>query len=498
MDRLFDALAAHAARNPDSLALDDGTSRLTYAALARRVAGFAETLAPSPGVLGLLGSNGADWVVAQLAGWLAGKTVVPLPPFFRPQQLEHIVRDAGIGQVIATPQLAWLAERLGVPCLTVSGREAGAFPSPSQRAGGQVIYTSGSAGRPKGVRLERGQIAWIGAALQEATGATRTDSYLSVLPLSLLLETISAIVIPVLAGARVYFNPGLAERVGLGWAEGVAAAFATVRPSSAVLVPELLAARVAELAASGAKAPDSLRFVAVGGAHVPPDLAEKAWRLGIPVHEGYGLSECASVVAVNRPGERKPGTVGRVLQGLSVAIDGDEIVVRGPSLMDGYLGGPPAPDVWRTGDIGSIDADGFLTVVGRRDNLLITSFGRNVSPEWIEALILDEPRFARCIVLGDGRPYLTAVLVPARAAEPWFESASREQVAVLVSRRCAGVPRYAAPRGHLVVTEAELRRHGAVTPNGRVRRRAVAELVAGRLDALYASSAEITGACIAS
>jgi len=138
------------------------------------------------------------------------------------------------------------------------------------------------------------------------------------------------------------------------------------------------------------RAPESLRFVAVGGAPAPEALVEAAWALGIPVFEGYGLSECCSVVALNRPGARKNGSVGRALPGLKMSIDQQEIIVEGPSVMDGYLGGTDAGRVWRTGDLGAIDADGYLTVHGRKDNLLVTAAGRNVSPEWIETLLLSD------------------------------------------------------------------------------------------------------------
>jgi len=150
---------------------------------------------------------------------------------------------------------------------------------------------------------------------------------------------------------------------------------------------------------------------------VPLQVAEMAWQLGIPVHEGYGLSECCSVVAVNRPGERCSGTVGRPLNGLDVSIVSGEIVVDGPSITDGYLGQDPAQRPWRTGDLGAIDQDGFLTIHGRKDNLIVTSFGRNISPEWIETMLLGDLRIAFCAVVGHGEPYLTVVIIPSRMAK---------------------------------------------------------------------------------
>ena len=179
-------------------------------------------------------------------------------------------------------------------------------------------------GMARGAGL-RAQIAWSAVALASATGATAEDSYLSVLPLPLLLETICSIFIPAMLGAHVHFDTALAEQVGRGDAKGISRPFELRKPTTSVVVPQLLKQWVGELQAAGSRAPNSLRFVAVGGAPVPQQVADRAWTLGIPIHEGYGLSECCSVVAVNRPGERCSGTVGRPLDRLDVSRLDDEI-----------------------------------------------------------------------------------------------------------------------------------------------------------------------------
>ena len=307
-----------------------------------------------------------------------------------------------------------------------------------------IIYTSGSTGQPKGVRHESGQLAWSAAALAAAISATEDDSYLSALPLSLLLESICAIFIPALVGGRSHFDTALAETVGRGAPTGVAAAFSRHRPTTGVVVPELLRLWVAELlAAGGQKAPDSLRFVAVGGAAVPPRLAEAAWHLGIPVHEGYGLSECCSVVAVNRPGARIAGSVGEPLPGLSVSIRNGEIHVDGPCVTDGYLGGGVAERPWATGDLGGLDGAGRLTVFGRRDNLIVTALGRNISPEWVETVLLDDPGVAFCAVAAADAG-LAALIVPAPRAAAWFKR-SRPRPSMNASLH--GAPRCPHMRG---------------------------------------------------
>jgi long-subunit acyl-CoA synthetase (AMP-forming) len=300
-----------------------------------------------------------------------------------------------------------------------------------------------------------------------------------VLPLPLLLETICAIFIPTSLGAYVHFDTDLAERTGRGDVTGIAKAFETHRPTTSVLVPQLLKYWVAELEAIGQTAPSSLRFVAVGGAPVPKQVANAAWLLGIPVHEGYGLSECCSVVAVNRPEERRPGTVGQPLSGLSVWIDDGEIVVDGPSITDGYLGQGAANRPWRTGDLGEIDRDGFLAVQGRKDSLLVTPFGRNVSPEWVETMLLADQRIALCVVTGHGEAHLTSLLIPSSAGMAWFATATRAKILELLSDRCAEAPEYAVPREYVVISFEEALNNQLIS-NGRPVRKKVGKFVLER------------------
>lgn len=478
MHELFAALGRHASAPAGRPAFDDGIARLDHAVLARRVAGAAEefaTLAPSAGVVGLLGGNGVDWIVGLLAAWYAGRTVVPLPPFFRPPQLRHVVQDAGVAHVLTTAEMMATARLLGVPVSLIGDRQAGFHPA-GDGAPAQIVYTSGSTGQPKGVLLGGAQMLWSAAAMARAIAAKADDTYLSLLPLPLLLETICAVMVPLLVGASVRLEPGFAAVLGAGHGLGIAALAAAHQPSCIVLVPELLAQWVMQLRAGALRAPDSLRFVAVGGAAVPLALAEQAWALGIPVHEGYGLSECGSVVALNRPGERKPGTVGQPLPGLDLRIEEGEIVVRGPSVMERYLHGALAQGQWRTGDAGEIDANGFLTVRGRLDNVLVTPLGRNVSPEWIESLLLADLRLAYCLVTHVTGPHLTAILVPKPPHQVWFGRASPDELAAFVAERTREAPGYATPRHVAVMPASDLVRFGLLTGNGRLRRKAALEV----------------------
>jgi long-subunit acyl-CoA synthetase (AMP-forming) len=477
MRSLFDAMDQRARRAPGAIAMSDGRESLTGHEVFSRARQLAAELSPGPRVVGLLAGNGVDWALAQIAGAFAGKLVVPVPTFFSAAQIGHICRDASIEMMLTTPDLAPRTAEAGIPLRVLGkneGRAAVAEPLPGF---GQLIYTSGSTGNPKGVRHESGQVEWSSVALARAIAASSEDVYLSLLPLPLLLETICAVFVPSLVGARVHFETGVAEAVGRGRAPPLVDIFERHRPTTSVLVPQLLRSWVAEQTASGRKAPETLRFVAVGGAPVPDAVAHTAWFLGIPVHEGYGLSECCSVVSVNRPGERTPGTAGRPLDGLSVWIDEGEIVVDGPSVTDGYLGQPPASRPWRTGDLGQIDETGALSVLGRKDNLIVTSFGRNISPEWIETMLLSDERIAVCAVSGHGEDSLTVLIIPTAPGVQWFDLASRDDIEALIADCCASAPAYAVPRRYLIVSATIAGEHGLITPNGRVRRSQIAAFV---------------------
>lgn len=476
MRKLFDAMSRHAQEAGDKVAVSDSQGIIHRRELLAKVIGLAADLRTQSGTIGILAPNGIDWVIAQLGCALAGKIAVPLPTFFSSAQLGHIVRSASVGLILTTHQTKPLTHQSGVATGVISDHVAAiGLPDPADGFG-QIIYTSGSTGQPKGVRHESGQIAWSATALAAATGATAEDTYLSVLPLPLLLETICSIFIPAMLGAYVHFDTALAEQVGRGDARGISRGFEATKPTTSVVVPQLLKQWVGELQASGSRAPASLRFLAVGGAPVPRAVADKAWNLGIPVHEGYGLSECCSVVTLNRPGERRADTVGRALNGLDVSIEDGEIVVDGPSITDGYLGQGPALRPWRTGDLGVIDESGFLNIHGRKDSLIVTSFGRNISPEWIETMLLGDLRIAFCAVVGHGAPFLTAVIVPSGQGESWFGNASDKDVLGLISDCCSGAPEYAVPRAFVVASLQDALKNELLT-NGRPARKQIGQFV---------------------
>jgi long-subunit acyl-CoA synthetase (AMP-forming) len=179
---------------------------------------------------------------------------------------------------------------------------------------------------------------------------------------------------------------------------------ASRQPHSLILVPQLLLLLVSA-AEQQAFDPRPLRFAAVGGARVSEALLQRAQRAGVPVYEGYGLSECASVVCLNRPSARRHGSVGQPLPHVQVRLaDDGEVLVKGSTLL-GYLGeASHSAEWWPSGDLGEFDAEGFLYLKGRKKHQFVTSFGRNVNPEWVEAELTQRGLIAQAFVWGEAMP----------------------------------------------------------------------------------------------
>jgi long-subunit acyl-CoA synthetase (AMP-forming) len=461
MRAVFAALRSEAKTRPSAVALRDGATVLDWSGLAGRVAGLAAALSAAPPVIGIGVAGGMDFVVADLAATLTGRRVVPLPFFFSPEQLAHVVRDAGIGAVIGrdpalTPGLPLIAPETDGPA------DLPDYPGGATR----VIYTSGSSGNPKGVIHGDRQLGASLAALSGVVGAGRADRHLSILPLAQLLEQICGVFLPILAGAETVFSPAATRALFGGPIAALTDAMAETQPTTTVLAPVLLARWTEDMRARGLRAPASLRLVAVGGAATPPAVIAAARALGAPVCEGYGLSECCAVVAMNRPGEDSSVDVGRPLPGLVVAIEDGEIVVEGPTVMDSYLGGPPAPRRWRTGDRGQLH-EGRLIVDGRKDALIVRGSGRNISPEWIEARLDADPRVAGSALCHRRSDDALVVLIAARGQIRPDEVASR----------LLDLPDYARPSEAVFLAAEE---PGFLFPSGAPNRAVAARLVGAR------------------
>ena len=474
----------------DAPALSDGVRRLAFRELRRAIEQERGWLADhAVQRCALLADNGVSWIVSELALLASGAINVPLPGYFTPAQMRHVLDDAGIEFVLTDRHVPFSREhdqfafvdRSETSGLALLRRPtAPCVPIPANVA--KVTYTSGSTGAPKGVCLSAAAIDAVATSLVTALTDLRVTRHMAVLPLATLLENIAGVYVPLRLGAEVVVEPTSA--IGMSY-EGVdAAAFLQAierqQPHSLVLVPELLRLLV-HASSRGWQAPRSLKFIAVGGASVAVELLANARDCGLPVFEGYGLSECASVVCLNTPAASRPGSVGRPLPHARVRIDANgEICVAGAA-MSGYLGEPDtAVDEIRTGDLGEIDADGFLYVRGRAKNMFITSMGRNVTPEWVERELTCEPVIAQAMVIGEARPFAVA-LVSTTADVP------RAAVDAAIARANARLPDYAQVRGWTLFPQRPSHASGLATANGRLRRDVILERFGALIEPLYAS-----------
>jgi long-subunit acyl-CoA synthetase (AMP-forming) len=323
----------------------------------------------------------------------------------------------------------------------------------------------------------------VAESLRLASEARSDDRHLCLLPLATLLENIGGIYTPLLAGATICL-PGLAE-VGLAGSSGLdvgrlIAALVQWRASSAIMVPQMLQA-VVTAGQAGMSLPKNLRYLAVGGAPVAIRLIEDAQALGLPVHEGYGLSECASVVAVNRPSDHRPGSVGRPLPHLRISFAEDGEILIHDVRWRGYLGESAATastEVIATGDLGHLDADGFLHLTGRKKNIFITSFGRNVAPEWVERELVSRFPILQAAVFGEARPFNSAVIFAHPTGTPEAITAALEEA----NRQ---LPDYARVRSWVAAKAPFTPSNGMATANGRLRRSGIFSAHAEQIETFY-------------
>jgi long-chain acyl-CoA synthetase len=372
-DPARDALLAHGTR----LTAGELATRVQQAAVALRGHGVR--------VLATLTDNGPDWAVADLAAWHAGVVHVPLPSFFTDDQVAHVLAAAGVDAIASVDGAAGgagMAAPWAGTGLRLSRIEATPVAMPPGTV--KVSFTSGSTGRPKGACLSGVALARVAEGVATALAPIGIRRHLAVLPLPVLLENIAGLYAPLVAGAAIALPP--LATVGLQGSSRfdprmLQSAVVSWQADSVIVLPQMLRAWAGVRAAAEVALPGP-RLVAVGGAAVGAATIAAARATGLAAYEGYGLTECGSVQTLNLPGADRPGSAGRPLPHASVRIGpSGEVEVLGAPML-GYLGAPDSAPAgwWSTGDLGRIDEDGFLHLSGRHGNLLITAFGRNVSP----------------------------------------------------------------------------------------------------------------------
>jgi long-chain acyl-CoA synthetase len=390
--------------------------------------------------------NRYEWIITDLAMHLAGAVHVPIHVTLSAKQIAEQIIDCGAKLVFASSRemAAKFADRMDdrVPILIhddfqslVNKSSARYADKPQAASGGDelatILYTSGTTGRPRGVMLSHRNLATNTAAVCEAHEVNTDHTLLCILPLSHIYARTCDLYTWVCRGSRLV----LAES-----RETLRRDCELVRPSALNAVPFVFQ-RIMEGVRKNSAGDESAALRAAfggriemlfsGGAPLAPDVETWYAEHGLPILAGYGMTEASPVVAVSMRQARRAGTVGQVLRGVEVRITDDgEILVRGPNVMLGYWRDEAATaavirDGWlHTGDLGELDDQGFLSICGRKKELIVLSTGKKVSPTRVEALLTASPLIEQAVVFGDGRCGLVALIVPTACGKAGNEESS--------------------------------------------------------------------------
>lgn len=510
----------------------------------------------------MLAETRPEWTYTHFGVLAAGAVLVPVYPTAGEEELAWVLSDseavvavcddeAQAARVealrVGLPKLRAVVAMDGLRSLPGAASEAellarAASVDPGSDA--SIVYTSGTTGLPKGCRLTHGNLG----AIQDATlplvkGGPGDSTYLY-LPLAHLLAQLIQFTTLLEGGELCYFG---------GRIEDVIDELAEARPTHLPSVPRLFeklhsvvlslaeaqeggadrfgeAVRLGVLAAEGRLPAESrdayeaaekslyslvrgafggrLKWALTGGAPIAPATLDFLRACGIAVFEGYGMTESGGVISLNHPDGIRYGSVGRPIAGCEVRIaDDGEVLARGPMIFPGYHANEKAtaealdPEGWlHTGDLGELDADGYLSITGRKKELIITSAGKNITPTELEFAIQRSRYVSRAVMIGDRRPHPVALItldaeeIAAWAAResvdlsetsPAAHPAVRALIEEAVESANATVSRPARVRAFHILAEEFTVDAGTLTPTLKLRRRAVAERYAGEIEGLY-------------
>ena len=474
MNRIVKQLEQQACACPQAIAIRSGNESISYAQLMSSVRQVSRLMqSRQVQSLGIYLDNGIDWIIVDLAGMVCGIRIVPLPWFFSDRQIDHAIDDGAVDHLVFAAELPSGILGTGTPVqfhrdtwLQPVTRSQ-VTPSDTPTVAGKLSYTSGSTGSPKGIGLAYQFIDQASFSISAAVADLGIESHLSILPYATLLENIAGVYVPLMQGKTVFAES--AECVGLS-ADlrldplKLMQTFNRVRPDSLILTPQLLEL-LCLLVEGGAIDPACLVFVAVGGARVGEPLMQRARRAGIPAYEGYGLTEFGSVAILNTPSNDRVGSVGKPLPGIQVDIATDGAIVLSTQVTRMEAGVIRQHTVRvETGDLGSIDSDGFVYIHGRKSNLIVLSTGRNVSPEWVEAELNASPLIQQSYVFTATQSDLSALLVTAAA------DVADADLEAEIDRINLMLPRYARINSWQRPAQPFSLDNQMLTANGRLRR----------------------------
>ena len=529
----------------------------------------------------ILSENRPEWVISDIANLCLGGITVPIYTSLLPEQIKYIIDDSDAKIVVVSDQGQWqkieaIKSELTkvtsyITCLSEAPEGVLTFDQVLERgrkmdkqnpglfekmalevkpdAIASIIYTSGTTGPPKGVMLTHNNIFSNVKTCSSILPFKDTDTVLSFLPLSHILERMAMF---------AYLHNGMS----IGFAESIDTLgenLLEVRPHIMVNVPRVLEKIYAKVidnvqASSSlkrkiffwagkvgrkygrkkilnqpiskllqfkrnlanklvfskvyAKTGGRVRFFLCGGAPLSKDIGEFFYAIGLTVIEGYGLTETSPVITANTFENLKFGTVGKPIPGVDVRIDEDgEILTKGPHVMNGYYKKEDASREafeggwFHTGDIGHFDEEGFLVITDRKKDIIVTSGGKNVAPQPIEGILNLNPYISNALVIGDSKKFISALVVPnfekleeyAKQNNISFEDhcdlVKNEEIVRFiqeqVDRSAPNLASYEKVKKIALLDKEFEIEKGEITPTLKVKRNIVEEKYRGVIDAMY-------------
>ncbi len=523
-------------------------STITFVQAHRMVTRCAAALAAQgvgPGSRVVIWANTCmEWVIVDMASWMIGAITVPIYSNTTTEQAAPILGNCGAQLILAenTAMASDVVHALDRPIPVMelrssigqwiavpTGRDLQAAAL-SEDDLASIVYTSGTTGEPKGVELTHGNFTAEVLALQRRFNIPTDYVSLGFLPLSHIVAR-AVQCFQLTLGFVMAFAEGL-DRVADNLKE--------VRPHFFVSVPRIFEKVYAKIVAEVAHKPrivhhlfewgrrstsplikrlvfrkifaelgGHLAFAISGGAPLNPEVARFFNSVGLPIYEGYGLTETTAAACVNYPGHNRYGTVGPPVDNVSLRFDADgEILFKGPIVFRGYHRNPQATQesftgdgFFRTGDIGELTPEGHLKITDRKKDLIVTAGGKKVAPQPLEQAFLQNPYVSQVFVYGDRRPYVTALIVPnpntiLSFAEkmglkvlPWDSMVREPSIVALFQKLVDGVnqnlARYETIKHFHLLSQEFTMQQGELTPTLKLRRKVIQDHYINELNALY-------------
>jgi long-chain acyl-CoA synthetase len=485
---------------------------------ARRMAAYLKAQGWEPGShVAILSKNCAWWIMADLAIWMAGHVSVPIYPSLRGQSIRHILEHSGaklcfIGatddrdapQACRLPGIECVSfpnardnEEIGWESLIEANVPLAGSPTRLANDVATIIYTSGTTGQPKGVMHRFGSFAYNARILADQLGLNGVQRVLSYLPLAHIVERAGVEALGCIYGWHLYFTEGLetfltdldranptlvlfVPRLLVKFQQGVFTRLPKEKLDKLRRIPGLnLYVKRRILRQLGLR---SVRFAACGAAPLPVDVLMWYRNLGLPLLEGYGMTE-TMITHLPHPAKFRPGWIGPALGGVETRVTPEgELLVRSPMNMLGYYREPAmtaeaftADGFFKTGDMVAVDSDGQTKIIGRMKEQFKTSKGKYVAPAPIENRLMEHPAVEACCIMGSGLPGPFAVVTLADAArqkcsDPAERQAMDESLAALVQSVNGSLDAFERLSMLVVVDGPWTVSNGLITPTLKIRR----------------------------